>query len=493
MIRTHEAGTLRTSHAGQQVTLAGWVARRRDHGGVVFIDLRDASGVAQIVIRQDELAHDLRAEFCVRVTGEVRRRPAGNENPDLPTGEVEVAVSELEVLSESDPLPFPVEGAGELSEDVRLRYRYLDIRRSRDGRRAARPVAGRLPGRRRDAGAQVRQRGDPVPDQVHAGRGQGLPGPGPAAARQLVRAAAVAAAVQAAADGVRPGAVLPAGPLLPGRGLPGRPAARVHPDRHRDVLRHPGRRGAGRRGPGGPAVGGDRRLPGAAADPADDLRRRDGQVRLGQARPAVRARADRPDQLLLRLGVPGLPGPLRGRGGDAGRRRADPARAGRLAGVGEVARRPRAGLRPGRRGRRGDRLRAGGQAPDRGRAGRAARGDRRRGRRLRVLRGRDGERRPGPARRGPAGDRPPLRADRRIGVGVHLGGGRAHVRGGRRGRLDRGAPPVHRAAAGVGRTSSRPSRAVRWPTPTTSSATAPRSAAARSGSTAATCSSRCST
>src|SRR5690242_20256947 len=130
MIRTHEAGTLRTSHAGQQVTLAGWVARRRDHGGVVFIDLRDASGVAQIVIRQDELAHDLRAEFCVRVTGEVRRRPAGNENPDLPTGEVEVAVSELEVLAESDPLPFPVEGAGELSEDVRLRYRYLDIRRA---------------------------------------------------------------------------------------------------------------------------------------------------------------------------------------------------------------------------------------------------------------------------------------------------------------------------------------------------------------------------
>jgi len=130
MIRTHEAGTLRTSHAGQQVTLAGWVARRRDHGGVVFIDLRDASGVAQIVIRQDELAHDLRAEFCVRATGEVRRRPAGNENPDLPTGEVEVAVSELEVLAESDPLPFPVEGAGELSEDVRLRYRYLDIRRT---------------------------------------------------------------------------------------------------------------------------------------------------------------------------------------------------------------------------------------------------------------------------------------------------------------------------------------------------------------------------
>ena len=130
MMRTHEAGTLRPALAGQQVTLAGWVARRRDHGGVVFIDLRDASGVAQIVFRQEDLAHDLRAEFCVRVTGEVRRRPAGNENPELPTGEIEVAVAEIEVLAESDPLPFPVEGGGELSEDVRLRYRYLDIRRA---------------------------------------------------------------------------------------------------------------------------------------------------------------------------------------------------------------------------------------------------------------------------------------------------------------------------------------------------------------------------
>jgi aspartyl-tRNA synthetase len=129
MIRTHEAGTLRAPLAGQQVTLAGWVARRRDHGGVVFIDLRDASGVAQVVFRQEDLAHDLRAEFCIRVTGEVRQRPAGNENPELPTGEIEVAVAEMEVLAESDPLPFPVDSGGELSEEVRLRYRYLDIRR----------------------------------------------------------------------------------------------------------------------------------------------------------------------------------------------------------------------------------------------------------------------------------------------------------------------------------------------------------------------------
>src|SRR5712691_184821 len=130
MIRTHEAGTLRASHEGQQVTLAGWVARRRDHGGVVFIDLRDASGVAQVVLRVQDVAHDLRAEFCVLVIGEVRRRPAGNENPDLATGEVEVAASGLQVLAEADPLPFPVEGDTELSEEVRLRYRYLDIRRA---------------------------------------------------------------------------------------------------------------------------------------------------------------------------------------------------------------------------------------------------------------------------------------------------------------------------------------------------------------------------
>ena len=129
MIRTREAGTLRVPDEGLNVTLAGWVARRRDHGGVVFIDLRDASGVVQIVFRQEEVAHDLRAEFCILVTGVVRRRPAGNENPELPTGEVEVAVTDLEVLAESDPLPFPIEGAGELNEEVRLRYRYLDIRR----------------------------------------------------------------------------------------------------------------------------------------------------------------------------------------------------------------------------------------------------------------------------------------------------------------------------------------------------------------------------
>jgi aspartyl-tRNA synthetase len=135
MIRTHEAGTLRAEHAGETVVLAGWVARRRDHGGVVFIDLRDASGVVQVVWRsEEEAAHELRAEFCVKVTGTVRARPAGNENLELPTGAIEVVAEEVEVLSEADPLPFPVEGSAEVSEDVRIKYRYLDIRREETAR-----------------------------------------------------------------------------------------------------------------------------------------------------------------------------------------------------------------------------------------------------------------------------------------------------------------------------------------------------------------------
>jgi aspartyl-tRNA synthetase len=131
MIRTHEAGTLRADHAGEDVVLAGWVARRRDHGGVVFIDLRDASGIVQVVWRGEEGAgaHEVRAEFCVLVTGTVRIRPAGNENPELPTGQVEVVADAVEVLSEAEALPFPIEGSAEVSEDVRLKYRYLDIRR----------------------------------------------------------------------------------------------------------------------------------------------------------------------------------------------------------------------------------------------------------------------------------------------------------------------------------------------------------------------------
>ena len=132
-MRTHPAGTLRAEHAGQSVTLSGWVARRRDHGGVIFVDLRDASGSAQVVFREGEMAeqaHRLRAEYCVQITGEVLPRPAGNENPELPTGSIEVTVTDLTVLSESAPLPFPLDDHSEIGEEIRLKHRYLDLRRS---------------------------------------------------------------------------------------------------------------------------------------------------------------------------------------------------------------------------------------------------------------------------------------------------------------------------------------------------------------------------
>ncbi len=132
MMRTHPAGTLRAEHAGQTVTLAGWVARRRDHGGVIFIDLRDASGVAQVVFREGEMAqraHRLRAEFSIRLTGTVATRPEGNENPEIPTGSIEVIAEELTVLGEAAPLPFQLDEHLEVGEEVRLRHRYLDLRR----------------------------------------------------------------------------------------------------------------------------------------------------------------------------------------------------------------------------------------------------------------------------------------------------------------------------------------------------------------------------
>ena len=133
MLRTHDAGSLRASHAGQVVSLAGWVARRRDHGGVAFIDLRDATGSVQVVIRDETLAGQLRAEWCLQITGEVVLRPEGNANSALPTGAIEIMGDDVKVLSESAPLPFPVDSGNdsEISEEVRLKYRYLDLRREK--------------------------------------------------------------------------------------------------------------------------------------------------------------------------------------------------------------------------------------------------------------------------------------------------------------------------------------------------------------------------
>ena len=205
MLRTRTAGSLRASDIGQVVTLTGWVDRRRDHGGVAFIDLRDASGIAQVVIRE-EIAHDLRAEYVLAVTGEVSARPEGNANPNLPTGEIEVVVSDVEILNASAPLPFQVsdhaEDAGQVGEEARLRYRYLDLRRS------AMQHAIRLR-------AKVSQAARRVLDSLHPGGRPRLPGSGSTGTGLLVRPAAEPAAVQAAPHGRRHGALLPDRPLLP--------------------------------------------------------------------------------------------------------------------------------------------------------------------------------------------------------------------------------------------------------------------------------------
>ncbi len=144
MIRTHDAGTLRAEHVGQTVTLAGWVARRRDHGGVAFIDLRDASGVVQVVVRDEAVAHSLRNEYCLKVTGEVGARPEGNDNPAIPTGEIEVVAADVEVLSDRGAAAVPdrrrrSHKGGDVGEEARLKHRYLDLRRS--GPAAAHPAA----------------------------------------------------------------------------------------------------------------------------------------------------------------------------------------------------------------------------------------------------------------------------------------------------------------------------------------------------------------
>ena len=129
MLRTHVADALRAIDAEVKVTLAGWVGNRRDHGGVAFIDLRDASGIVQVVIHDEKLAHDLKPETCVQIKGQVKLRPKGNENKDLPTGDVEVFAQEVSVLSQSATLPFQIDKEIDVNEETRLRYRYLDLRR----------------------------------------------------------------------------------------------------------------------------------------------------------------------------------------------------------------------------------------------------------------------------------------------------------------------------------------------------------------------------
>jgi len=134
VLRTHKLGVLNAEHIGQTVTVAGWVARRRDHGGVAFIDLRDASGVAQIVVHDESQFDHLRNEYVLQVTAEVKARPEGSENANIATGAVELYASEVTVLNTSAPLPFQIDEHVEVGEEVRLAHRYLDLRRPQPAR-----------------------------------------------------------------------------------------------------------------------------------------------------------------------------------------------------------------------------------------------------------------------------------------------------------------------------------------------------------------------
>src|SRR5437868_9668820 len=131
--RTHWAGQLRSDHAGQEPRVAGWVHRRRDHGGLIFIDLRDRSGLLQLVFHPEvapdahAAAHDLRSEDVISVLGPLVRREGENVNPEMATGEVELSVQRLDKLADSDTPPFQIEEEGAIEETMRLRYRYLDL------------------------------------------------------------------------------------------------------------------------------------------------------------------------------------------------------------------------------------------------------------------------------------------------------------------------------------------------------------------------------
>ena len=351
MIRTHDAGSLRAEHAGQTVTLAGWVARRRDHGGVTFIDLREASGVVQVVVREEAVAHQLRSEFCVKVTGQVGLRPEGNANPELPTGEVEVVASELEVLSAAAPLPFPIDDHVDVGEEVRLKYRYLDLRRTAPNQairlrskvnKAARDVLDdhgfveiETPTLTRSTPEGARD--FLVPARLRPGSWYALP-QSPQLFKQLLMVAGMERYYQIARCYRDEDFRADRQPEFTQLDIE---MSFVEQDDVLQVAEDVLAAGlvAGRLRPAPPAA-------------ADDVRRRDGPVRHRQARPADGPGARRVHRLLQGDAVPRLPGAVRRRRGHARRRRPAAQAARRLAGVGQAARRPRAGLRAGPGGRR---------------------------------------------------------------------------------------------------------------------------------------------
>ena len=344
MIRTHDAGSLRAEHIGQQVTLAGWVARRRDHGGVAFIDLREASGVVQVVVRE-EVAHQLRAEYCLKIVGTVQKRPEGNENAGIPTGDIEVIADDVEILSAAAPAAVP-------------------DRRSRRRRRGGPPQvplprpAPRRPCRAR-SGCAARStpqpaRCSPAKDFVEI-ETPTLTRSTPEGARDFLVPARL-----------KPGSwyALPQSPqlfkqlLMVGGMERYYQIARCYRDEDFRADRQPEftqldiEMSFVEQADVLDADGADprqdvvaHRLRDPDADPAHDVRRGDAPVRLGQARPADGPGARRVHRLLQGHAVPGVPGRVRRRRRDARRRLAAPSAARRLAGVGQAARCTRPGVR----------------------------------------------------------------------------------------------------------------------------------------------------
>ncbi len=292
-MRTHLCGVLRPADVGTTVRLCGWVARRREHGEhLAFVDLRDHSGI-------DPVRHRPRHRRAQRV-GHRRHRhgappPEGTVNPGIDTGEVEIGDCTVEVLNEAEPPPFSVDDRDESDEPVRLRYRYVDLRRprmQRNLRLRARVNAAIRAAMDRQGFAEIE-----TPAAVGA-HPRGLPRvlrARPPAPRLLLRAAPEPAAGQAAPHGGRLRPLLPDRPLPARRGPAGRPPVRVHPARHGVLLRHPGRR-HGLRLRGRPRCGRGGDGGAAAADRADDVGRRPRPLRHRQARPALRHGAGRPDR-----------------------------------------------------------------------------------------------------------------------------------------------------------------------------------------------------
>ena len=287
--RTHTCGALREADIGRDVRLSGWCHRIRDHGGVLFIDLRDHYGLTQVVADPDspafKVAETLRAEWVVRVDGKVRRRPGDTENAELPTGAVEVYFSEIEVLGRAAELPMPVFGDVEYPEDIRLRYRFLDLRREHLHNNIMKRGADHRFVAAAHEGTGLLRISDADFDRLFAGRRARLSGAVAAASRKILRAAAGAAAVQAADHDFRLRPLFPDRAVLSRRGRARRPLARrVLSARPGNELRHPGRRvRRGRAGDPRRVRGVFRRQAGDAEISAHSLQRGDRQIRHRQA------------------------------------------------------------------------------------------------------------------------------------------------------------------------------------------------------------------